>query len=478
MKSFSSRSIRTRLIVPLTGTATATLVLSCSILWAYQYVHYRNLLRSEEGATAQLVGEASGPALMFSDRAAARETLMGLRADPRIEVACLYDTAHNALTSFAASPTFTTCPAPHAAMITFTNRNLVLWHDIYVRDTYAGALFMQVSLAEMYGSLKRFAETILFALLASIVFGGLLASMLQRVISRPILHLSHVAMEVSRRGNYMLRATRTTGDETGVLIDHFNTMMDQIESRETDLKAAHDSLEEKVHNRTLDLESEIAERKLIKRDLDAARVAAEKASHAKSAFLANMSHELRTPLNAIIGYSELLHEDAVDSGAQELSEDINKVLVSARHLLTLISDVLDLSKIEAGKMQLEFSARPAAEALHEVVPTAEMLAKRSNNHLQVVQQELDVYVNVDPLRLRQCPLNLISNACKFTEEGLITLRMEQRMIGDGIYVVWAVSDTGIGIPAEHLERLFKSFSQVDDSNTRRFGGSGLGRAIS
>jgi signal transduction histidine kinase len=255
-------------------------------------------------------------------------------------------------------------------------------------------------------------------------------------------------------------------------------MMDRIQHREVDLQLAHASLEDKVRARTLDLRSEIAERKLIERDLGTAKLAAEESNRAKSAFLATMSHELRTPLNAIIGYSEMLYEDALAAGETTMTEDLGKVLFSARHLLSLISDILDLSRIEAGEMTVFPELVTASSLLGEVLPTAEILVKRNGNVLQTGSAMWDGKLLVDPTRFRQCLLNLVSNACKFTENGRIAIDVQQVDQDGKPWVLWSISDTGVGISPEGLTRLFHTFSQVDSSSTRKHGGSGLGLAIS
>jgi signal transduction histidine kinase len=183
-------------------------------------------------------------------------------------------------------------------------------------------------------------------------------------------------------------------------------------------------------------------------------------------------------LNAIIGYSEMLHEDAVNAGETTMTEDLAKVLFSARHLLSLISDILDLSRIEAGEMSVFPELVTASSLLAEVLPTAEILAKRNGNVLHTGKSMWDGNLLVDPTRFRQCLLNLVSNACKFTEHGRIGIDVRQVDRDGEPWVLWSVEDTGLGISPEGLTRLFQTFSQVDSSNTRKHGGSGLGLAIS
>jgi signal transduction histidine kinase len=202
----------------------------------------------------------------------------------------------------------------------------------------------------------------------------------------------------------------------------------------------------------------------------------ELASQHKSQFLASMSHELRTPLNAIIGLTEMMTEHAPRFGTEKALEPLNRVLKAGRHLLSLINEILDLSKIEAGKLELNLEQVAIAPVVEEVAATSRPLAEQNSNRL-VSDCNADIgTIRADPLRLRQVLLNLLSNACKFTKEGEIALRV--RKVADGRdWVEFAVSDTGIGMTAEQQTKLFEEFSQADSLTARRYGGTGLGLAI-
>jgi signal transduction histidine kinase len=201
------------------------------------------------------------------------------------------------------------------------------------------------------------------------------------------------------------------------------------------------------------------------------------ASQNKSQFLSSMSHELRTPLNAIIGLTEMMVANAARFGTEKAMEPLRRVNAAGTHLLSLINEILDLSKIEAGKLELNPESLNLATLVDEVIGTAGQLAEKNQNRLIVETQENVGTLTADPMRLKQILLNLLSNACKFTKEGEVALRV--RKVADGReWVELAVADSGIGITAEQQEKLFQDFTQADSLTARRYGGTGLGLAIS
>jgi signal transduction histidine kinase/DNA-binding response OmpR family regulator len=224
--------------------------------------------------------------------------------------------------------------------------------------------------------------------------------------------------------------------------------------------------------------SDITERKQAEIELAAARDAAEEANRTKSTFLANMSHELRTPLNAIIGVTEMLQEDARDLDRADELEPLDRVSRAARHLLSLINDILDLSKIEAGRMDLQLERFSIAELVDEVTKTIEPLAIKNGNQLVVRGGETIGTIYADQMRVRQALMNLVGNAVKFTENGTVTISISKEDRGTGNRIAIAVEDTGIGMSPKQLGRLFQEFSQADSTTTRRYGGTGLGLVIS
>ncbi len=265
------------------------------------------------------------------------------------------------------------------------------------------------------------------------------------------------------------RNPRNPADELDQVVNAFNTMRQSILSGLTEIRTLNTSLETRVQERTAELVK-------TNEDLLAAKRLAEEASQAKSAFLANMSHELRTPMNAILLYSELLEEEMNERGMKDAVGDLKKIHGAGKHLLSLIDDILDLSKIEAGRMNVFIEDCRVPQVLAEISATVESLAAKNRNRFTMTIDASIQVVRTDVKMLRQTIFNILSNASKFTQDGTVTL--DVRPDGeDREYVRFTISDTGIGMSQDQVNRIFQEFTQADESTTRKYGGTGLGLTI-
>jgi len=353
---------------------------------------------------------------------------------------------------------------------------LELFQPIYLNGREVGVVYLKANMREFDEQVRSHAILILTVTLCSLAVALIFGSMVQSLISRPILQLADAARTITTSDDYTVRVSTDSQDELGVLFGSFNQMVEKIQTSQAELKQARDQLEDRVELRTRELQDEIQRREQIQQELVRAKEAAEAASEAKSRFLANISHEIRTPLNAILGFTDFISLHDHQLREADRLDYLKSIKTSGEGLLGLINDILDLSKIEAGQMEYEqLSFHPDS-----VIADAIAILRPKARERKLILESYWIgavphLIQSDPVRLRQVLVNLIGNAIKFTERGSISVvaRLDDQTRQLRISVI----DTGIGISAKTQESLFEPFIQGDSSVTRRFGGTGLGLSI-
>ncbi len=450
----------------------AALLIACVAFVAYDRVTFRQTMVHNLSIQAQMAGSNSVSPLMFNDPQAAESTLSALKAAPDVVSAGIYRPDGRPFATYwrdghVQALTLPQIPPNQTEIHWFQDGQLVVVRTIVFEGKPTGTVYIRSDLREMSGRLKRYAGIAAIVLLASLIAALLVASIFQRAVAKPIVHLAEIARLVSRDKDYSVRATSTgTHDEPAILIQAFNEMLGQIQEREEALQKAHDELEQRVQERTAELAAANKELELKNREV-------ERANQLKSQFLASMSHELRTPLNAILGFSELLSREVPITKTDKYKRWTEHIVHGGKHLLQLVNDVLDLSKIEAGHIELTLENFAVETAIPEVLSNIRQLAMTKKIQVDV-QTEPGVTVYADRIRFKQILYNLLSNAVKFTPGGgSITLSVTP----DDRLAHISVIDTGIGIRPEDQKVVFDEFRQVGKTTRGVTEGTGLGLAI-
>ena len=472
MGAFRDVSIRWKLKLIIMLTSGIALLFASAALMFRDITKTRKNLRNDLSSLTQVIGANSIGAIVFNDRGTAENNLAALSAKPYVVVACIYDRDGQPFAVFIHQDEkdHLSVPTLREPGQYFDGNYLFVFNPIRQDENVIGTIGIQYDLSGTQREI--YASVAIFGIIVSAAFliAWLLSASFQKVISQPILNLTQVVGSVSEQKDFSVRVQKHSQDEIGVLIDAFNGMLAALQSRDQKLQEYREHLEEQVTARTMALSD-------TNKMLQAAKEAAESASRAKSEFLANISHEIRTPMNAVIGFSDLLKPLITDPKQQNYLASISS---SGRNLLSLINGILDLSKIEAGKMELEYEPVKPSALFDEVYRMFAAQAAVKNIAMVIdFSGEIPDCLILDEVRLKQILFNLVGNAVKFTEKGFVRIEVQkQDCVGDdGIDLSIAVEDTGIGIPAQYHADIFEAFKQKDGQSTKRFGGTGLGLSI-
>jgi len=440
-------SFRSKMGLATIAACAATALIACVAFMINETLTYRIRFDREHKTLSEVLAANVTATVLFGDDASARDILSATDRTPQVDAAYVRMPTGEIFAAYARGQS-----AQSAERLIGRHTGPRFQSAIRIDDEIVGELVLLTNLDEFEETLWRYSLIASMVFLGSTLFAIFLARWESQAMATPMLQLRETIQSIRETRDYSSRVQSSRDKDFGTLIDNFNAMLEEIESRDERLES-------------------------LVGDLISARDSAQSANTAKSQFLANMSHELRTPLNAIINYSEIIQEDLAASETETVVSDVGKIQTAGLHLLGLINGILDLSKIEAGRMEVEAHTFDAGAVLREAIDTIRPLAARNGNRLIVTIDPAITTARTDSVKFRQCVLNLMSNACKFTKDGEVALVAAVKAIGGTEFIEIVISDTGIGMTSAQQATLFKAFVQADASTTRKYGGTGLGLAI-
>lgn len=463
-------SIRKKLMLIIMLTSTVALVLACAAFLGYEFITYRQSMIRNLSSLAEIIGSNSSAALVFEDAKAAEETLKALSAEHRIVAAYTYNQTGRVFAEYVRRNQKTSLldPPPPSYGHRFVGDYLELFHPILLDGRRVGTLLIQSDLQEMHARFLRYGGIILIVLVVSSIAAFWLSTMLQGVVSEPILHLARTARTVSEERNYSVRAVKQSEDELGVLIDGFNEMLTQIQVRDTALQEAHHELERRVEERTAELQQEVAERKraeevLAKKTAELIRSNAELQQFAYVA-----SHDLREPLRMVASYTQLLarrYRGRLDAGAEEF---IAYAVDGVNRMQTLIDALLEYSRV--GTKDREFEKSDCEVIFNQTLTNLRATIKESS---AVITHDPLPVVNADATQLGQLFQNLIGNAIKFRSDQAPRIHISASLNKKDW--LFSVRDNGIGIDPQYADRIFVIFQRLHSMG--EYPGTGIGLAL-
>lgn len=467
MKFLRNASIQSKLSLLTVFVTTSALVLAATAFVVYDLRAIRQTKVTQLESLATALAHNSTAALEFFDDVTATQILSSFESQPTVELAAIYDADAAAFARWPESVDEADAlpPLSEEAVVFTEDGFLEIAVPIERDEEILGTLFVRSNLDDVDAAAQNFLTIAGTTLAGSLVLALILSRWLQGAFTAPVMHLVNVVQRISDEHDYSLRTKYESRDEFGRLCDGFNEMVGEIQSAHARLESINDELEDRVVQRTAELAEALEDAKA--------------ASRAKSEFLAKMSHEIRTPMTAILGHADLLMDE--DQKTEDRHDSVSTIRRNGKHLMSVINDILDISKIEAGRMTVEILSASPQQIVADTASLMRPKAAEKKLDFDVkFEGAVPESIQTDPTRLRQILLNLTGNAIKFTESGSVTIvtRFLKANDNKSDRLEFAIRDTGIGLTAEQQSKLFQAFAQGDDSMNRRFGGTGLGLAIS
>jgi len=480
MRFLRDLSLKRKLTVIIMLTSSVALLLACAAFVIYEMVEFRKDMVQDLIVKAEVVGSQSTAALTFKDQKAAAEILNKLAAERHVVAACIYSLDRKVFAKYqrAGVEKGFSPPEQEYDNYGFKDGYLELFRQIVMNGRVIGTVYLKSDLVELDNRLNQYANIVICVLLVSIGVAWLLSFRLQRIVSQPILHLAKTTRAVSAEKNYSLRAIKQSDDELGELIEGFNDMLAQIQARDAELERARLHLEQRVQERTKELQQEIVERKQAEERLKATAVRLERSNRELQDFAYVASHDLQEPLRKVQAFGDRLKAACSKALGVEGRDYLERMQAAAKRMQILIDDLLAFSRVTTKANP--FESADLNIIVQEVLSDLEVRIQQSGG--QVDAGELPV-IDADPLQMRQLFQNLVGNALKFHQAGkppIVKIRSQPSThstgngLGEEVCRI-SVEDNGIGFDEKYLDRIFVLFQRLHGRSA--YEGTGIGLAI-